>query len=193
MGFSVTDSASSFSDRGITSAEAVSKLYGAIREAAGDAVIIGCNTIPHLSAGIFELSRIGDDTSGLYWDRTRRMGVNALAFRLAHNGVFYMDDADCVGIIDRQRIPFELNKRWMDLVARSGSPLFISCNPKAADDEVKEAMRAAFRAKSEQRDDTRPLDWLDNSCPREWLINGRCETFVWHDKDGYDAASDPRT
>ena len=193
MGFSVTNSASSFSDRGITSAEVVGNLYGAIREAAGDAVIIGCNTIPHLSAGIFELSRIGDDTSGLYWDRTRRMGVNALAFRLAHNGVFYMDDADCVGIIDKHRVPFELNRRWMDLVARSGSPLFISCDPKAADDEVREAVREAFRSNSEQRDDMRPLDWLDNNCPREWLINGRRETFVWHDKYGYDAVADPRT
>ena len=193
MGFSITGSTSSFSNRGITSAEAVKALYGAIREAAGDAVIIGCNTFSHLSAGLFELSRIGDDTSGLYWDRTRRMGVNALAFRLAQNGVFYMDDADCVGIIDKRRVPFGLNKRWMDLVARSGSPLFVSCDPKAADDEVKAALREAFRLNSVQRDEMKPLDWLDNSCPREWLINGKRETFVWHDDDGYDAVADPRT
>lgn len=193
MGFSVTESKSSFANRGITSAEAVKNLYEAIREAAGDALIIGCNTFSHLSAGIFELSRIGDDTCGLYWDRTRRMGVNALAFRLAQNGIFYMDDADCVGIIDKQRVPFELNKRWMDLLARSGSPLFISCSPKAADDEVKAAMREAFRVNSVQRDEMKPLDWLDNNCPRDWMINGKRESFVWHDDDGYDAVADPRS
>lgn len=193
MGFSVTNSTSSFADRNITSAEAVKNLYGAIRESAGDAIIVGCNTISHLSAGIFELSRIGDDTSGLYWDRTRRMGVNALAFRLAHNGIFYMDDADCVGIIDKKRVPFELNKRWMELVAKSGSPLFISCSPSVADDEVKEAMREAFRINSIQHDEMQPIDWLDNSCPSEWIINGKRESFVWHNNDGYDAVADPKS
>ena len=44
------------------------------------------------------LNRTGDDTSGRIWERTRRMGVNTLAFRLPQHNTFYHIDADCVGI-----------------------------------------------------------------------------------------------
>ncbi len=50
-----------------TNAEILLDLYNTIREAAGDMYLIGCNTVSHLSAGIFELNRIGDDTSGKEW------------------------------------------------------------------------------------------------------------------------------
>ena len=61
-------------------AEVINELYGAIREAAGDALVIGCNTVSHLSAGLFEMCRIGDDTSGTEWgahpeDGRQRAGV----------------------------------------------------------------------------------------------------------------------
>jgi alpha-galactosidase len=36
-----------------TTAEVVNELYGTIRSSAGDALIIGCNTVSHLSAGHF--------------------------------------------------------------------------------------------------------------------------------------------
>ena len=41
-------------------------------------------------------NRTGDDVSGRLWERTRRMGVNTLAFRLAQNRSFFIVDADCV-------------------------------------------------------------------------------------------------
>jgi alpha-galactosidase len=76
-----------------TTAEVVDELYSTIRQAAGEALIIGCNTVSHLSAGHFEICRIGDDTSGTEWARTRKMGVNSLAFRGAQTGAFYVADA----------------------------------------------------------------------------------------------------
>src|SRR4029079_6233358 len=64
-----------------TTAEIIDALYRSIRIAAGASLVIGCNTVSHLSAGHFEICRIGDDTSGEEWARTRKMGVNSLAFR----------------------------------------------------------------------------------------------------------------
>ena len=49
----------------------------------------------HLGAGLFEIQRTGDDTSGHVWERTRRMGVNTLAYRLPQHGTFFVIDADC--------------------------------------------------------------------------------------------------
>ena len=65
MGEQLTKEGWSLADRSVTTAEALREHYRNIRDAAGDgAVIIGCNTIGHLAAGIYEVSRIGDDTSG---------------------------------------------------------------------------------------------------------------------------------
>lgn len=67
-----------FHDRTLTTAEIILNLYKTIRKAAKDALLIGCNTIGHLCAGLFEINRTGDDTSGKEWERTGKMGINTL-------------------------------------------------------------------------------------------------------------------
>lgn len=62
------------------------------------ALILGCNTIGHLGAGYMHINRTVDDTSGKCWERTRRIGINSLAFRLSQHRKFYEIDTDCVGI-----------------------------------------------------------------------------------------------
>ena len=57
----VTADGWSFADTARTSAEIIRDLYAAIRAAAGEALIIGCNTMGHLSAGLHEVQRTGDD------------------------------------------------------------------------------------------------------------------------------------
>lgn len=160
----------SFSDTTKTSAEIVLDFYRLIREEAGDMIVIGCNTISHLSAGLVELYRIGDDTSGMIWSRTRAYGVNTLAFRLCQNDAFYKVDADCVGII-KDKIDWKLNRQWLDLLARSGSPLFVSAQPQALTDEIKCDLKAAFKANSVQDDVAEPIDWLYNNQPCLWMIS----------------------
>ena len=51
-----------------------------------------------LAAEIFESQRIGDDTSGREWERTRRYGVNGLAHRIAQHRTFSHVDPDLVAI-----------------------------------------------------------------------------------------------
>ena len=69
-------------------------------------MIIACSAVGHLSAGIFELYRIGDDNGGNKWSRTRNIGVNTLAFRGPQHGAFFAVDADCVGLTAREAIPW---------------------------------------------------------------------------------------
>ena len=165
-----------------TNAEIVLDFYKTVREAAGDTVIIGCNTIGHLCAGLVELQRTGDDTSGRNFNTTRRMGVNTLAFRLAQNKKFFMIDADCVGIKERN-ILWSLNKQWLDLLAKSGSPLFVSCQPGVLNaDELKD-LADAFARSSVQNDDLEPLDWFYTKYPEEYLLNGEKITYDWYTGD----------
>ena len=156
-----------FFRRSKTNAEILLDFYTAIRKTAGDApLILGCNTVGHLTAGLFELQRTGDDTSGQNWERTRRMGVNTLAFRLPQHNTFFALDADCVGIT--RDIPWERNREWLDLIARSGTALFISPAPEAIGDEQKAAIKEAFAIASSGASSGRALDWLSDTVPQDW-------------------------
>src|SRR6185295_14004058 len=141
-------------------------LYAAIREGAGNALLIGCNTVSHLSAGVFDICRIGDDTSGRDWPRTRKMGVNTLAFRGAQHGAFYVADADCVGVTNA--VPWNLNRQWLDLLARSGTMLFVSLAPDALGAEQRRDLKDALALAAVSHPLAEPLDWQRSVYPSKW-------------------------
>lgn len=166
MGASPTLPGWQFHDRSLTNAEIALHLYEALRKKAGDSTcIIGCNTVGHLAAGLFEANRTGDDVSGKQWERTRRMGVNTLAFRLPQNNTFFVQDADCVPLT--RAVNWRETSQWLDAVARSGSALILSPEPDAIGPEqraaVREALQEALVATLAE-----PLDWLESTAPERW-------------------------
>ncbi|GJG89230.1 hypothetical protein tb265_44110 [Gemmatimonadetes bacterium T265] len=174
-----------------TTAEVLDALYAAIRRGAdaapddvraGGALVLGCNTVSHLSAGHFELSRAGDDTSGREWARTRKMGVNTLAFRGTQHGAFYAVDADCVGVTTA--IPWAHNRQWLDLVARSGTPLFVSLAPDALGAEQRRDLRAALALAARPQPLGEPLDWQATTIPARWRLLGEERRYTWMDDEG---------
>jgi alpha-galactosidase len=144
--------------------------------------VIGCNTIGHLAAGIFDISRTGDDTSGREWDRVRKMGVNTLAFRMPQHGAFFAADADCVGQTTTNAIPWDKNRQWLDLVARSGTPLFVSFKRDSVTPEQEQAIRQAFAIASQPSVSGEPLDWFETRLPRRWNLAGNEHEFNWFDR-----------
>ncbi|HET6253733.1 MAG TPA: hypothetical protein VFE32_06655 [Puia sp.] len=166
-----------FHDNTRTTAEIILGLYESIREAAGDMYLIGCNTLSHLSAGLFELCRIGDDTSGKEWARTRKMGVNTLGFRMIQHNTFYAADGDCVGVT--QDVPWDKTRQWMQLVARAGTPLFISAQPDVVGAEQKTMIRECFSLAAKPLPVGEPLDWLTNPQPARWRLDGKIMEFDW--------------
>lgn len=166
-----------FRDRSITNAEIMLVLYKTIRAASLDMYLIGCNTFSHLSAGIFELNRIGDDTSGNEWTRTLKMGVNTLGFRLPQHNNFYSADGDCVGLTTK--IPWEKNKQWLRLLAESSAPLFISAEPDALGEEQKKYIKKGFELASKIQPLGEPIDWMSNPRPEEWKLNDNIVRFDW--------------
>lgn len=166
-----------FNDNTKTNAEIILNLYNNIREAAGSIYLIGCNTMSHLSAGVFELNRIGDDTSGKDWDRTRKMGVNTLGFRMVQHETFYEADGDCVGLT--KDVPWEKNKQWMQLLAKSSAPLFISAQPDAIGEEQKEFIKQSFSEAARAQPIAEPVDWLTNPLPSKWKLDSQVVEFDW--------------
>lgn len=168
-----------FADRSRTTAEIITDHYKSIREGGGDALIIGCNTIGHLAAGIFEISRIGDDTSGKEWSRTLTMGVNCLAFRGPQHENFFAADADCVGLTKAEAIPWVLNRQWLQLVSQSGTPLFISFKKESVTPEQEKEISAALLNASKKQPLGEPLDWFETIQPARWKLMGKVVNFNW--------------
>lgn len=167
---------------GRTTAEVIDDLYRTIRTAAGETLVIGCNTVSHLSAGHFEICRVGDDTSGTNWSRTRKMGVNTLAFRGPQHGAFYVADADCVGVT--KAVPWSFNRQWLDLLARSGTMLFVSLAPDALGEDQRRDLKEAFALAANPQPLAEPLDWQRAVYPTQWRMKDRDRTYDWVGADG---------
>ena len=102
----------------------MTSFYRAVRAGGGP---IDCDRLQHaLASGrrLVDLQRTGDDTSGREWDRTRKMGVNTLAYRMPQHAQFYVADPDCAPVTSR--LPWDLARQWLDAVSRSGTSLFVS-------------------------------------------------------------------
>ena len=130
----------------------------------------------HLCAGLVEINRTGNDTSGREWEATKKNGVNTLAFRLAQNEAFYMCDADCVGILE-DNIPWEKNKQWLHVLSYSNTPLFVSCNDKLTDEKKKD-LAEAYKVFQDNHA-IRPVDIFENLTPSIWEINGETVKYEW--------------
>jgi alpha-galactosidase len=184
MGADLTEGDWSFHDRSMTNAEILLRLYRTLRDAAGDAVLLGCNAIGHLGAGLFEIQRTGDDTSGRLWERTRRMGINTLAFRLPQHRTFFSSDADCVA--HTELTPWEFDRQFLDLVARSGTALFVSVDPRTIRADQKAAFSDAMRIAlaGGEPGGAEPLDWLETTCPRKWRLGSETVSYSWEEPIG---------
>ncbi|MFI6829684.1 hypothetical protein ACIBG5_21505 [Kribbella sp. NPDC050241] len=189
MGSRLTDSGWQLHDPARTTAEIVLAFYREIRSAAEDVVLIGCNTIGHLAAGLVDVQRIGDDTSGRDWERTRKMGVNTLAFRLPQHNRFFTVDADCVPCTPET--PWELNQRFLDLVARSGTALFVSVDPAARTEQTDRALSDGIRLALSGGDASgiEPVDWLVNTTPNAWRTGSGTIHYDWSRPWGADPVS----
>jgi alpha-galactosidase len=185
MGASPTLPGWNLNDRSLTNAEVITRLYQALRGAVGEKVcMIGCNTVGHLSAGVFEVNRTGDDVSGKLWERTRRMGVNTLAFRLVQNRSFFLVDADCVPITPA--IDWAKTSQWLDVVARSGTALILSPAPEAVGAEQKRWIRAALENAVVARD-AEAVNWQQDTTPDRWRFSSSKEkdaNYQWAEAGG---------
>ena len=171
-----------FNDRAVTNAEVVTALYRQLRATCGQGrLILGCNTVGHLSVGLFDASRTGDDVSGKEWERTRRTGVNTLAFRSPQHRTFYSVDAECVAITPD--VPWALSRQWLQAVANSGTVLLISPDPRAIGVEQKQSLREAFR-RCAAKPASEPLDWMKSRTPASWRSGDAAQNYSWIQEEG---------
>jgi alpha-galactosidase len=181
----ITSAGWHFHDRSRTNAEIIGDLYQAVRSAAGEkTTILGCNTVGHLAAGVFESQRIADDTSGRDWERTRRFGVNGLAHRIGQHRTFSHIDPDCVAITTN--VGWRETSEWMDVVARSGTSLFFSPEPTAVTPAIQSAMKDTMLLAS-QAGQGFPEHPTRGTTPTEWRFSNPLridKSYNWCGSEG---------
>lgn len=183
-----------FFNKTLTNAEVVKQLYQAIYSTAAHyhTLILGCNTIGHLGAGLMQLARIGDDTSGKVWERTRQIGINSLAFRLPQDQAFFSIDADCVGITEQ--IDWHYNRQWARVVAESGTVLFISAVPGILTADQRQELHENLALAAQQTSHFTPQDWQLIDCPAEWVSDNQVRHYDWYEPTGIQFCNDtPRS
>ncbi len=166
-----------FADRGRTTAEITTDFYRAVHAAAGDALIYGDDVVGHLGAGLMHLARIAKESPGLPWLRQQHDRVNALAFRLAQHGAFFAVDTGEIPIT--AALPWKQVRKWTDLAASSGTACFISMSPEAETPAAIKELKRAFEDASLGYSQVVAGDWIKNTCPERWEINGVQREYHW--------------
>ena len=95
---------------------------------------------------------------------------------MQHNK-FYLVDADCVGIT--KNVSWEQNRQWLDVLAKSGTPLFVSIAEDAYTDEIKADIKSAFEKASVNTTVSKPLDWMETKTPSEWESAYGRDKYDW--------------
>lgn len=107
---------------------------------------------------------------------------DALLYMDRSDRTFFDVDADCVGITEA--VPWRYNRQWADLVARSGTSLFLSVKPGILTEIQKEELQTIMKMASEQKHHACPVDWIENDCPEIWRDGEELCHYHWYEKEG---------
>lgn len=171
-----------FFDRTLTNCQILKNLYSTIQNSAGDAVVIGCDTLNHVAAGIHASQRSGADTSGRSFEITRQDGGEAL-MRLPQNGAFFSIDPDCAAFTEY--VDANLNLDFLEACAISGCVTLASVVPGILKPDEMKRIQGIFRIASQNGIGAVPTDWLGHNMISNFIAPGGKEfKFDWY--RGYD-------
>ena len=167
-----------FFDNTLTTATAIKKLYEAIQRGAGDADVIGCNTVSHLTAGIHSTYRVGNDTSGRSFEWTRRNGINSM-MRLPLNDTLYRVDPDCAAFTER--VDADINLDFLEMCAITGVTTLASVTPGILTDKQMDRINRIYKTADENKKRYGILDFDTNGAPELFgdVNGGEVREFDW--------------
>ena len=174
-----------FVDNTKTTATVIKNLYKAIQRGAGDADVIGCNTISHLTAGIHTAYRVGNDTSGRSFEWTRRNGVNSV-MRLPLNDVFYNVDPDCAAFT--ARVDAELNLDFLEMCAITGMTALASVTPGILNEKQMARINEIYKIADQNTLRYKIANYDKNSNPELFVSEDGSKTREFNWIGAYDGA-----
>ena len=101
---------------------------------------------------------------------------------MPQHGIFFDADADCVGIMGK--IPWEWNRKWTELLALSGTSLFLSVKPGLPAKEEEKELSDFLEIASRRHQPAKPMDWEETSCPSHWETEYGLKKYNWYQQTG---------
>lgn len=174
-----------FHNKTKTTATVIKDFYKAIQRGAGDADVIGCNTISHLTAGIHSTYRTGNDTSGRSFALTHHQGVNSV-MRLPHNDAFYRVDPDCAAFTEK--VDADINLDYLEMCAITGMTTLASVTPGILTDKEMERINKIYRTADEDKLRLGIKNYDKTSCPEIFVSEDGSITREFDWEREYDGA-----
>lgn len=169
-----------FYNKNKTTATVIKEFYRTIATAAGDTLLLGCNTVGHLAAGILHVQRTGHDTSGRSYEITRAAASSAM-IRLPQNNIFYSADPDCAAFT--HRVPTESNLDFLELCALTGVTTLASVTPGIIKGDDLKRIRKIYEIASLGGKDAIPVNWVGHNAATKY----RCSDGEIFEMDWYKA------
>lgn len=169
-----------FYDKTKTNAQIVKEFYELIRQSAGNTLVMGCNTVNHLAAGIHQIQRSGNDTSGRHFEFTRRYGVHSM-MRAPQNNAFFKTDPDCAAFTEK--VSKKLNLDFLEMAAITGSATFASVTPGILDSAEEKRLQQIFAIADsiEYPDYATISDWTRTAAPCKFEYKGKAYDYNWYE------------
>lgn len=165
-----------FYDKTKTTATIIKNMYKAIQRGAGDADVIGCNVVGHLSAGIHSIQRIGEDTSGRCGEWTIRNGVHSF-MRLPMNNTFFRADPDCAAFTEY--VDPELNMDFLELCALTGVTTIASIVPYSLTDAQMTRINEIFHMADQNTHAYGIANYENTTIPELFTDGKNTRSFNW--------------
>lgn len=174
-----------FYDKTKTNAQIVKEFYELIQKSAGDTLIMGCNTVNHLAAGIHQIQRSGNDTSGRHFEFTRRYGVHSM-MRTPQNNAFFKTDPDCAAFT--HNVSKKLNLDFLEAAAITGAATFASVTPGILNCTEEKRLQQIFAIADSVKPEENAIisDWTKTAVPSQFEFKGELYNYNWY--EDYDGA-----
>ncbi|GEM_PF-3020882 len=145
----------------------------------GKAHLLACNSLMAPTLGVADVFRIGDDVGD--WARTFRYGVKSVSARYYTNGIFWVNDPDCLLVRD----PFTLEQAqmWASLIALSGGVVFVSEYLERLPQDRLALLKKAMPVYANNGGNYRfgrPLDLFENNPAQRWLWHIKRPFGSWY-------------
>ncbi len=166
-----------FRDDGLTNAEILTAFHSLLRQDMGDLLLYGQDLVGHLAAGLVHIAQTAPmPEDGEPSERIRRE-INALSFRLCQHGNYFTLAPNPLEL--SAEAPWSRRCQTARLFSHAGSAFFVAPKKPLLTANTLRALAEEFYSASLGNLQAVPTDWLENTCPELWTLDGTPFPLPW--------------
>lgn len=166
-----------FRNAGVTNAEVLTGFHSLLRQNMGDLLLYGQDLVGHLAAGLVHIAQTAPISEGGEPGVQIRREINALAFRLCQHGNYFTLAPNPLEL--PAGVSWHRRALTAKLFSHAGSAFFVAPKAPVLPAKVLHALAKEFYSASLGNLQAIPTDWLENTCPELWTLDGAPFPLPW--------------